>query len=216
MKRKKKQQRLKIPGVTGIPLIFTRLRGRLDDRKGAVTLNEGSWHGHYLEEKEACYAAFIHSLYTGLETDAAPLYEECAKLVVEYRDIQGKLARPDEMPVGPTASVQARSAGRISAARGSLETRRLAIELRLAAIDEILSHAVNEAAVKQEEAMALTGKRIAAYLHGAALSTRAPQTRTKVDIPCIPAEEEFRSRHSSDDELRRSVLKSVWKGEMPV
>lgn len=216
MKRRKKQQQLKIPGITGMPLIFTRLRGRLDGRKGAVALSEDGWRGHYLEEKETCCTAFVHSLYTGLETDTAPLYEESARLVVEYRDIQDKLARPDEMPVGPTASVQARSAGRISAARGSLEARRLAIELRLAAIDEILSHAVNEAAVKQEEAMALTGKRMEAYLHGAALSTRAPQTRTKVDIPRIPAEGEFRSRHSSGDELRRSVLESVWKGEMPV
>lgn len=211
-----RKQKLKIKGVTGMPLIFTRLRGRLDGRKGAVALGEdGGWRGHYLEEKEACCAAFIHSLYTGLEADAAPLYEESARLVVEYRDIQDKLARPDGVPAGPTVSVQARSAGRISAARGGLEARRLAIELRLAAIDETLSHAVNEAAEKQEEAMALTGKRMEAYLHGAALSARATQAQTKVDIPRIPAEEEFCGRHSAGDELRRSVLESVWKEEVP-
>lgn len=215
MKDKKKQRRLKIPGITGMPLIFTRLRGRLDGRKGAVALDEDGWRGHYLEEKGACCTAFIHSLYAGLEKDAAPLYAESARLVVEYRDVQDKLARPDELPAGPTASVQARSAGRISAARGSLEARRLEIELRLAAIEETLSHAVNEAAEKQAEAEALTGKRMEAYLHGAALSARAAQAQIEVDIPSIPAEEEFRGRHSSGDGLRQGVLENVWKGETP-
>ena len=212
---KRMQKRARIKGITGTPLSFTRLRGRLDGRKGAVVLREDGWRGHYLEEKEACCAAFIHSLYTGLETDAVPLYEESAKLVVEYRDIQDKLSQPDEVPAGPTASVQARSAERISAARGGLEARRLEIELRLAVIDEILSHMINEAAEKQEEAVALTGKRMEAYLYGAALSARATQARTKVDIPRVPAEEEFRGRHSSSDELRRNVLENVWKGEVP-
>lgn len=209
-----KKKKLKIKGITGMPLIFTRLRGRLDGRKGAVVLGEDGWHGHYLEEKETCCAAFVHSLYTGLETDTAPLYEESARLVVEYRDIQDKLARPDESPAGPTASMLARSAGRISAARSGLNARRLEIELRLAAIDEALSHAVNETAEKHEEAVALTGKRMEAYLYGAALSARATQTRTKVDIPWIPAEKEFRDRHDSGDKHRRSVLQNIWKGEL--
>lgn len=210
-----RKQKLKIKGITGMPLIFTRLRGRLDGKKGAVVLSEDGWRGHYLEEKKTCCDAFIYSLYTGLESDAAPLYEESARLVVEYYDIQDKLARPDEMPAGPTASVLARSAGRISAARGSLDARRLEIELRLAAIDETLSHGVNEAAEKHEEAVALTGKRMEAYLHGAALSTGTTQARTRVDIPRIQAEKEFCDRHCSGDKLRRSVLDNVvWKGEV--
>lgn len=210
-----KKRKLKIKGITGVPLIFTRLRGRLDGRRGVVIPSEDGWRGHFLEEKEACCSAFVHSLYTGLEVDAAPLYEESTRLVVEYHDIQDKLARPDEMPSGSTASVLARSAGRISAARGNLDARRLEIELRLAAIDETLSHAVNEAAEKHEEAVALTGKRMEAYLHGAALSVKATQAKTKVDIFRIPAEKEFRERHSSGDKLRRSVLENIWKGEMP-
>jgi len=212
MKRKK----LKVKGVTGMPLFFTRLRGRLDGRRGAVMLAEDGWHGHYLEEKGACLTAFIHNLYTSLEAEVAPLYAESARLVVEYRDVQDKLAKPDDKPAEPTASVQARSAGRISAARGSLDARRLEIELRLAAIDVELAHAVNETAEKQEEAMSLTQKRMNAYLHGAALAARTTRDRTEMDIPHIPAEKEFRTRHNFGDELRRGVLESVCKGAMQV
>lgn len=206
------QKRTRIKGITGTPLIFTRLRGWVDAGKGAVVLSEdGNWRGHYIEEKDNCCVAFVHSLYTGLEADVAPIYQESARLLTEYYDIKGKLAKSDEVPAGSTASVLARSAGRITSSRCSLETRRLEIELRLAVIDEILSHVVNEAAEKYEEALALTRVRLEAYLHGATLSTNPPQAQTKVDITRIPAEKEFCDRHSSGDKLRRNVLENIWK-----
>lgn len=199
-------KKLKIKGITGSPLFLTRLRGRLDWKRGAVSQSEDGWRGHYLDEKRACCDAFVRMLQTSLEEKTAALYQESTRLSLEYSSIVEKLSGPEETPTGSTASIQLRSAGRISAARNSLESRRTEISLRLADIEETLIHAAIDVAAQQEEAIALTHKRMDAYLHGASLASgaicRNPQTN-----PLVPVEEIFRTRHHDSDMLRQNILK---------
>lgn len=46
-------KRLKIRGITGMPLFIVRFHGRLDGKRNVVAFKDGKWEGHYLQKKEA-------------------------------------------------------------------------------------------------------------------------------------------------------------------
>lgn len=41
-------KRLKIRGITGMPLFIVRFHGRLDGKRNVVAFKDGKWEGHYL------------------------------------------------------------------------------------------------------------------------------------------------------------------------
>lgn len=42
-------KRLKIRGITGMPLFIVRFHGRLDGKRNVVAFKDGKWEGHYHE-----------------------------------------------------------------------------------------------------------------------------------------------------------------------
>lgn len=81
-------KRLKIKGITGMPLFLTRFQGYLDGKCGAVVWRDDGWHSHYIENKRAIYDAFVHKLYTNLENQTSALRMESAELVVEHETVK--------------------------------------------------------------------------------------------------------------------------------
>lgn len=198
-------------------MLLTRIRGYLDGRRGAVTPADREWQGHYIAHKKACYAAFVHSLYTGLEDATAPLRMESAALAVELEDAIRKTEQPETEAAGKTASIQARIAGRACAERSRLQSRRQEIELRLPVIEEEIRHAAGDAAGKHRQAAALTERRIQAYLHGASLARRGVQADLRIDIRHdFPEEEAFWTRHEWNDAVRRAAIRRSVKEVLEV
>lgn len=205
-------KRLKIKGITGMPLFLTRFQGYLDGKCGAVVWRDDGWHSHYIENKRAIYDAFVHKLYTNLENQTSALRMESAELVVEHETVKKKLSQPEAAAEGVTIAILARNTGRISAERNRLKARLQEIELRLSAIDEILIHAVSEVAGKHREATALTGQRVQSYLHGASIAAHTTKFNTSIDIlHSFEEEKEFESRHSLNETLRRAVMEQSLK-----
>ena len=132
-------KRLKIKGITGMPLFLTRFQGYLDGKCGAVVWRDDGWHSHYIENKRAIYDAFVHKLYTNLENKTSALRMESAELVVEHETVKKKLSQPEVAAEGVTIAILARNTGRISAEQNRLQARLQEIELRLSAIDETLT-----------------------------------------------------------------------------
>ena len=60
-------KRLKIRGITGMPLFIVRFHGRLDGKRNVVAFKDGKWEGHYLQKKEAIFHSFVHRTYRELE-----------------------------------------------------------------------------------------------------------------------------------------------------
>ena len=194
-------KRLKIKGITGMPLFLTRFQGYLDGKCGAVVWRDDGWHSHYIENKRAIYDAFVHKLYTNLENQTSALRMESAELVVEHETVKKKLSQPEAAAEGVTIAILARNTGRISAERN-----------RLPAIDETLIHAVSEVAGKHREATALTGQRVQSYLHGASIAAHTTKFNTSIDIlHSFEEEKEFESRHSLNETLRRAVMEQSLK-----
>ena len=205
-------KKLKIRGITGMPLFFTRLHGRMDGKRKVVIFDSG-WQGHYLEKKEAILQAFLHSAYRDLEEHTAPLHKESAVLTVEYEDVRDQLAEPEEPPTGANSSSMARDRNRKAAGRDRLQARKVEIQTRLAAIEEALIQAVGEAAVTQRQAVALTQRRIQAYLHGASLAAKTVRD-TKYPIQSdFDREADYLERHKENDEARRSILAEICGGD---
>lgn len=51
-------KRLKIRGITGMPLFIVRFHGRLDGKRNVVAFKDGKWEGHYLQKKEAIFHSY--------------------------------------------------------------------------------------------------------------------------------------------------------------
>ena len=75
-------KRLKIRGITGMPLFIVRFHGRLDGKRNAVAFKDGKWEGHYLQKKEAIFHSFVHRTYRELEEKTSQLHKESASLAV--------------------------------------------------------------------------------------------------------------------------------------
>lgn len=206
-------KKLKIRGITGMPLFIVRLHGRMDGKRHVVAFVEKRWQGHYLQKKEAIFKAFVHRTYRDLEEKTAALHKESAKLMVEYHNILEQLTVPDPIPGGGSASSKARREASAAAVQPTLRSRKREIELRMAGIEEELLQEVDNAAAIQREAAALTERRIHAYLHGASLADRAvnlPVTYT-VTAP-FDDEQEYGKRHQWNDGVRRGLLESLLNG----
>ena len=80
-------KRLKIRGITGMPLFIVRFHGRLDGKRNVVAFKDGKWEGHYLQKKEAIFHSFVHRTYRELEEKTSQLHKESASLAVEYYNI---------------------------------------------------------------------------------------------------------------------------------
>ena len=105
-------KRLKIRGITGMPLFIVRFHGRLDGKRNVVAFKDGKWEGHYLQKKEAIFHSFVHRTYRELEEKTSQLHKESVSLAVEYHNILEQLTKPDPIPSGGTNSSQARQKAR--------------------------------------------------------------------------------------------------------
>lgn len=211
-----RKKKLRIQGVTGSPLWFTRTQGYLDGKRNAAEYTGAEWRGHYIEGKKAACRAFVHKLYRELEENTAPLYAESAQLVAELQFTRERLALPQETPAGNTPSMLARSAGRAAGARSRLQGRQQEIALRLSAIEEEISHAANEAVGAAREASALVTRRVQAYLWGLSRAQHKPTLDTPLDLRHdFPEEEDFRARHQRNDAMRQAALESIRKEAEP-
>lgn len=203
-------KRLRIRGITGMPLFIVRFHGRLDGKRGVIAFKNGKWQGHYLQKKEAIFRAFVHRTYRDLEEKTAQLHMESANLAVEYHNILEQLTTPDPIPSGGSNSSRARREAREAAIQPSLRSRKRAIELRMAGIEEEMIQAIDEAAATQREAAALTERRIHAYLHGATLAGRTVNFPVEYTVPApLSDEEDYRGRHQWNDDIRRALLAAV-------
>ena len=89
-------KRLKIRGITGMPLFIVRFHGRLDGKRNVVAFKDGKWEGHYLQKKEAIFHSFVHRTYRELEEKTSQLHKESVSLAVEYHNIlEADKARSD-------------------------------------------------------------------------------------------------------------------------
>ena len=178
-----------------------------------VTLDESGVKGPYLERATTNYNTCARLLYADLEHDSAKLHKESAELVLEYANIMDTLALPDEAATGVTASIRHRDEKRIAAVKPKLRSRKQEIELRLAAIEEDIGTAANEAANLKREAASLTSRRIHAYLHGACLALRSAQSGSRYEIyDDFDDAQEYNERHAHNDDTRRKILAVALKG----
>ena len=92
-------KRLKIRGITGMPLFIVRFHGRLDGKRNVVAFKDGKWEGHYLQKKEAIFHSFVHRTYRELEEKTSQLHKESVSLAVEYHNILEQLTKPDPIPM---------------------------------------------------------------------------------------------------------------------
>ena len=105
-------KRLKIRGITGMPLFivrFSRQVGWQTKRRGL----QGREMGGPLSSKERGYLSFICPSYipgAGMKK-ASQLHKESVSLAVEYHNILEQLTKPDPIPSGGTNSSQARQKG---------------------------------------------------------------------------------------------------------
>ena len=72
-------KRLKIRGITGMPLFIVRFHGRLDGKRNVVAFKDGKWEGHYLQKKEAIFHSFVHRTYRELEEKTSQLHKESVR-----------------------------------------------------------------------------------------------------------------------------------------
>ena len=199
-------KRLKIRGITGMPLFIVRFHGRLDGKRNVVAFKDGKWEGHYLQKKEAIFHSFVHRTYRELEEKTSQLHKESVSLAVEYHNILEQLTKPDPIPSGGTNSSQARQKARAATIEPTLRDRKRTIKLNMAGIEEDLIQNIVEAGAIQREAAALTERRIHAYLHGATLAARAVEYTVPV---LLSNEESYREKHLWNDNVRKSLLKAV-------
>ena len=191
-------KRLKIRGITGMPLFIVRFHGRLDGKRNVVAFKDGKWEGHYLPQKEAIFHSFVHRTYRELEEKTSQLHKESVSLAVEYHNILEQLTKPDPIPSGGTNSSQARQKARAATLDPTLRDRKRTIKLNMAGIEEDLIQNIVEAGAIQREAAALTERRIHAYLHGATLAARAVNFPVEYTVPVLLS-----------DNVRKSLLKAV-------
>ena len=203
-------KRLKIRGITGMPLFIVRFHGRLDGKRNVVAFKDGKWEGHYLQKKEAIFHSFVHRTYRELEEKTSQLHKESVSLAVEYHNILEQLTKPDPIPSGGTNSSQARQKARAATIEPTLRDRKRTIKLNMAGIEEDLIQNIVEAGAIQREAAALTERRIHAYLHGATLAARAVNFPVEYTVPVLLSNEEsYREKHLWNDNVRKSLLKAV-------
>ena len=187
-------KRLKIRGITGMPLFIVRFHGRLDGKRNVVAFKDGKWEGHYLQKKEAIFHSFVHRTYRELEEKTSQLHKESVSLAVEYHNILEQLTKPDPIPSGGTNSSQARQKARAATIEPTLRDRKRTIKLNMAGIEE---------------------RRIHAYLHGATLAVRAVNFPVKYEVPVLLSNEEsYRENHLWNDNVRKSLLKAVLEKDM--
>ena len=93
-------KRLKIRGITGMPLFIVRFHGRLDGKRNVVAFKDGKWEGHYLQKKEAIFHSFVHRTYRELEEKTSQLHKESVSLAVEYHNILEQLTSQIRFQVG--------------------------------------------------------------------------------------------------------------------
>ena len=193
-------KRLKIRGITGMPLFIVRFHGRLDGKRNVVAFKDGKWEGHYLQKKEAIFHSFVHRTYRELEEKTSQLHKESVSLAVEYHNILEQLTKPDPIPSGGTNSSQARQKARAATIEPTLRDRKRTIKLNMAGIEEDLIQNIVEAGAIQREAAALTERRIHAYLHGATLAARAVNFPVEYTVPVLLSNEEsYREKHLWND-----------------
>ena len=173
-------KRLKIRGITGMPLFIVRFHGRLDGKRNVVAFKDGKWEGHYLQKKEAIFHSFVHRTYRELEEKTSQLHKESVSLAVEYHNILEQLTKPDPIPSGGTNSSQARQKARAATIEPTLRDRKRTIKLNMAGIEEDLIQNIVEAGAIQREAAAL-----------------------------LSNEESYREKHLWNDNVRKSLLKAV-------
>lgn len=206
-------KKIKIRGITGMPLFLTRLHGYFDGKRGAVALQAGIWTGHYIEKKQAIYHAYLNAEYRRLEVETAPLHRESATLAVEYEEKQIRFAEEDKEVTASTASEYERLSAAQAEVKPNLRSRIEEIQIRLAAIDEMLTQAVNETAAIQREADSMVVRRIQAYLHGASLAARCVKEKTQYQVvTAFDCEKDYLERHKWNDETRRNILKKAYGG----
>jgi len=202
------QKKIRIRGITGTPYFFTGIRGFIDALTKAVIFEDTSWKSHYIGDKTECCSVFVHNLYDSLEKETAASYKESAELAVNYFDALLKLKDPLPQPSGDTASMHERCAERISGIKPALNSRILQIKVSLAGIDETIGHEVNNAHNMKLLAVALTRRRIEAYLHGAAIALHKPEEQEFSGPGGTEDEEEtdYKKRHAANNQTRRDIL----------
>jgi hypothetical protein len=204
-------KKLKIKGVTGTPVFLTRWRGYLDAKRKIVTTEGERWDSNYIQKVLCSCNAYIGRLYGDLEAQTFGQHKQSAELVIEYTDITAYLKVPDPLAIGKTRSMQMRSAARIAAARPNLRRRLAEVQTTLSDIEEGIGRTVNETQAANRSAVAATGRKIQAYLHGAALALHRPAVTNFAVVPEFEAEADYRLRHADNDKTRKAILAKIAK-----
>ena len=204
-------KKLKIKGITGTPVFLIRWRGYLDAKRRIVTTEGEQWNSNYIQKVLCSCHSFTSGLYRDLEAQTFEQHKHSAELVIEYLELTAYLKAPDAQAGGITRSMQKRSAARIAAVKPNLRKRLAEVQTALADIEEGIGRAVNETGLTKWAAASLTGRKLQAYLHGAALATHRTTDTNFTVTPEFDAEADYRLRHAENDGVRKAILTNIAK-----
>ncbi|MPM37359.1 hypothetical protein SDC9_83969 [bioreactor metagenome] len=204
-------KKLKIKGITGTPVFLTRWRGYLDAKRQIVTTEGERWDSNYIQKVLCSCNSFTSGIYRDLETQTFEQHKQSAELVIEYLGLTAYLKAPEPQAGGMTKSVQKRSAARIATVKPNLRKRLSEVQTALADIEEGIGRAVNETGLTKRAAASLTGRKLQAYLHGAALVLHLPSDTNFTVTPEFDAEADYRLRHADNDGARKAILTKIAK-----
>jgi hypothetical protein len=204
-------KKLKIKGVTGTPVFLTRWRGYLDAKRKIITTEGERWDSNYIQKVLCSCNSFASGIYRNLEAQTFEQHKHSAELVIEYLELTAYLKAPEPQAAGMTKSIQKRSAARIAAVRPNLKKRLAEVQTALADIEEGIGRAVNETELTKRAAVSLAGRRIQAYLHGAALALHRPADTNFSAMSDFDAEADYRFRHADNDGVRKAILTKIAK-----
>lgn len=204
-------RKLKIKGITGTPVFLIRWRGYIDAKRKIVTTEGERWDSNYIQKVLCSCNSFTSWIYRDLEAQTFEQHKHSAELVIEYLELTTYLKAPDPQPGGMTRSMQKRSAARIAAVKPNLRKRLAEVQTVLADIEEGIGRAVNETGLIKRSAASLAGRKLQAYLHGAALALHRPADTNFTVMPEFDAEADYRLRHADNDGARGAILAKIAK-----
>jgi len=204
-------KKMKIKGITGTPVFWTRWRGYLDAKRRIVTAEGERWDSNYIQKVLCSCNSFIGGIYRDLETQTFEQHKLSAELVIEYLELTAYLKAPEPQAVGMTRSIQKRSAARIAAVKPNLRKRLAEVQTALADIEEGIGRLVNETGLEKRMAVSLTGRKIQAYLHGVSLALHRSADTNFTAVPDFDAEADYRLRHADNDGTRKAILTKIAK-----
>lgn len=195
---------MRVKGITGWPpLWITKIQGFRDAKRGMILCNDGVWDASYIRKKMSIGRVAINKCFQKLEKKTAKFFGESAVLCIEYNIIGDQLLSSEEMETGRTQGSRARRAAEVPAKKEKCRSRKSAIVLRLTELNESIITARNQTVGKKWEIMALTERRVQAYLHGASLALQ--------QIPTCPVWEETCDYESEFNMCHRATIEACQK-----